>query len=99
MGKHTRRRGCPHDGRAATLGELIHEALRRAIELAVEEELTATLGAAWYARDSARGGYRNGCRGRTLTGPLALTLPRATLLAASGTREWTLTLVPRGPPL
>jgi transposase-like protein len=29
------------------------------------------------------------------TGPLALTLPRATLFAASGTREWTSTLVPR----
>jgi transposase-like protein len=90
--------GCPHDGRAATLGELIHEAVHRAIELAVEEELTAALGAARYGRDTARGGYRNGRRARTLTGPtgpLALTLPRATLFAAPGTREWTSTLVPR----
>ena len=31
----------PHDGRPGTLGELIHEAVRRAIELAVEEELMA----------------------------------------------------------
>jgi putative transposase len=85
MGKPTRKGGCPHDGRAATLGELIHEAVHRAIELAVEEELTAALGSARYGRDAARGGYRNGRRARTLTGPtgpLALTLPRATLFAA-----------------
>ncbi len=98
MGEPTRKGGCPHDGRAATLGELIHEAVHRAVELAVEEELTAALGAARYGRDAARGGYRNGRRARTLTGPtgpLALTLPRAMLFAASGTREWTSTLVPR----
>jgi Transposase, Mutator family len=98
MGKPTREGGCPHEGRAATLGELIHEAVHRAIELAVEEELTAALGSARYGRDAARGGYRNGRRTRTLTGPtgpLALTLPRATLFAASGAREWTSTLVPR----
>jgi hypothetical protein len=33
----------PHDGRLGTLGELIHAAVRRAIELAVEEELMAAL--------------------------------------------------------
>jgi putative transposase len=85
-------RGGP--GRSA----LIHEAVRRAIELAVEEELTAALGAGRYARDVGRGGYRNGCRPRTLTGPtgpLALTLPRATLFMPTGTREWTSALVPR----
>jgi hypothetical protein len=38
MEKHTRKDRCPQDGRAATLGELIHEAMHRAIELAVEEE-------------------------------------------------------------
>jgi transposase-like protein len=98
MGEHSRRDSGPHDGRAGTLGELIHEAVRRAIELAVQEELTAALSAARYARDAARGGYRNGRRTRTLTGPtgpLALTLPRATLFASSGSREWTSTLVPR----
>jgi len=100
MGEPTRKSRCPHDGhgRAGALGELIHDAVRHAIELAVEEELTAALGAARYARDVGRGGYRNGCRARTLTGPtgpLALTLPRATLFAPSGTREWTSTLVPR----
>ena len=58
----------------------------------------AALGAVRYARDAARGGYRNGHRSRTVTGPtgpLALTMPRGTLFAASGTREWTSTLVPR----
>jgi transposase-like protein len=73
-------------------------AVRRAIEVAVEEELTAALGATRYARDVGRGGYRNGCCARTLTGPtgpLALTLPRATLFAVSGTREWRSNLVPR----
>ena len=98
MAKHTRKDRCPQDRRAGTLGQLIHEAVHRAIELAVEEELTAALGAGRYARDLGRGGYRNGRRPRTLTGPtgpLALMLPRATLFAASGTREWTSTLVPR----
>ena len=56
MGKHTRIGGCPHDGRADTLDELIHAAVRCAIELAVEKELTAALGAARYARDAARQG-------------------------------------------
>jgi putative transposase len=98
MEEDIRKAARPYDGRLGTLGELIHEAVRRAIELAVEEELMAALGAGRYARDVARGGYRNGHRSRTVTGPtgpLALTLPRATLFAASGTREWTSTLVPR----
>jgi transposase-like protein len=96
MGEHTRK--SPHQGRQGTLGELIHEAVRHAIEVAVEEELTAALGVTRYTRDAARDGYRNGHRGRTLTGPtgpLALTLPRATLFATSGRREWTSALVPR----
>ena len=36
-GEPTRKGGCPHDGRALALGELIHAAVRRAIEVAVEE--------------------------------------------------------------
>jgi len=98
MAEHTRKDGRLHEGRPGALGALIHEAVRRAIELAVEEELTAALGAGRYARDVGRGGYRNGCRPRTLTGPtgpLALTLPRATLFMPTGTREWMSALVPR----
>jgi putative transposase len=98
MREHTRKDGRLHDGRPGALGALIHEAVRRVIEVAVEEELTAALGTGRYARDVARGGYRNGRRPRTLTGPtgpLALTLPRATLFRPTGMREWASALVPR----
>src|SRR3972149_6510667 len=46
--------------------------------------------------EDRRRGYRNGVKTRTLTGPtgpLALTLPRATLGAPGG--EWRSTIVPR----
>jgi hypothetical protein len=39
MGEHTRIGGRPPDG-TRSLGELIHSAVRRAIEVAVDEELT-----------------------------------------------------------
>ena len=45
MGEHIRMEARPHDGRPGSLGELIHAAVRRAIEVAVDEELTAALGA------------------------------------------------------
>jgi len=98
MGEDTKKAAWPHDGRPGSLGALIHAVVRRAIEVAVEEELTAALGAARYARDVGRGGYRNGHRSRTVTGPtgpLALTLPRATLFTTKDAREWTSALVPR----
>ena len=98
MEEHTRKDGWLHEGQRGALGVLIHEAVRRVIEVAVEEELTAALGAVRYARDVGRGGYRNGHRSRALTGPtgpLALTLPRATLFTATGAREWASALVPR----
>jgi len=66
----------------STLGELIHAAVRRVIEAAVEEELAGALGADRYERETTRRGYRNGTKERTLTGPtgpVPLTLPRATL--------------------
>lgn len=83
------------------LGELIHAQVRVAIEMAVHEELAVALGAGRYERQGGRRGYRNGLKTRTLsgpTGPLALTLPRATLapLAPTGRgREWASTIVPR----
>jgi putative transposase len=98
MDEHTRKGERLHDGQPGALGVLIHEAVRRVIEVAVEAELTAALGAVRYARDVGRGGYRNGHRPRALTGPtgpLGLTLPRATLFTPTGTREWTSALVPR----
>ncbi len=84
--------------RPVLLGELIHEHLRRAIEIAVEEELTTAPPARPYERSGARRGYRNGQKARTVTGatgPLAPTLPRATLFGAAGLREWQSTIVPR----
>src|SRR3989442_444928 len=85
----------PED-RPAALGELIHAQVRVAIETAVHEELAIALGAGRYERHDERRGYRNGVKTRTLTGPtgpLALTLPRATLGAPG--REWRSTIVPR----
>ena len=71
MGEHTRIEGRSSDGQAGSLGELIHAAVRRAIEVAVDEELTAALGARVYERGGDRRGYRNGTKPRTLTGPTA----------------------------
>src|SRR3989475_424948 len=79
-----------------SLSELIHEHVRFAIETAVHEELRAALGTTPYERSDVRRGYRNGTKGQTLTGPtgpVALTLPRATLFA--GAKEWTSRIVPR----
>ncbi len=81
-----------------SLSELIHRHVRIAIEAAVNEELRAALGTTPYERSEARRGYRNGIRERMLTGPtgpVALTLPRATLFSGAGAREWTSTIVPR----
>ena len=85
-----------HELEPASLGELIHQHVRAAIETAVHEELRAVLGTTPYERSEVRRGYRNGTKARTLTGPAgpaALTLPRATLFA--GAKEWTSAIVPR----
>jgi putative transposase len=81
---------------SASLNELIHQHVRVAIETAVHEELRAALGAIPYERHELRRGYRNGTKTRTLTGatgPVALTLPRASLFASG--KEWTSRIVPR----
>jgi putative transposase len=96
MAKRIRKSERLHEPRPPALGELIHEQVRAAIEAAVHEELAIALGAGRYERHGERRGYRNGLRSRTLTGPtgpLALTLPRATLGAPG--REWRSTIVPR----
>jgi putative transposase len=98
MGHGIRNARRVQEPRAVSLGELIHEHVRRAIEVAVEEELTTALAVRPYERSGARRGYRNGQKARTVTGatgPLALTLPRATLFGAAGPREWQSTIVPR----
>jgi putative transposase len=98
VGEHTRTETRPPDGRPGSLGELIHAAVRHAIEVAVDEELTAALGVRPYERGGDRGGYRNGTKARTLTGPtgpLALAVPRARLFTPTGRREWASRLLPR----
>jgi putative transposase len=85
-----------HELEPVSLGELIHQHVRAAIETAVHEELRAVLRTTPYERSEVRRGYRNGTKARTLTGPtapVALTLPRATLFA--GAKEWTSAIVPR----
>jgi len=83
---------------AVPLGALIHDAVRAAIEQAVQEELEQALGARPYERVDVRNGYRNGNRTRTLsgpTGPAELTLPRGTLFTPGGESEWSSKIVPR----
>src|SRR5712692_6419811 len=95
MGKGVRKPGASHESERITLGELIHQHVRLAIETAVHEELRAALGARSYERSDVRRGYRNGTKTRTLTGPsgpVALTVPRATLFGAT---EWSSTILPR----
>ncbi len=98
MAERIKKAGAAHEGRPVALGELIHDAAREAIEIAVHEELAAALGAARYERHGARVGYRNGTKPRILTGPtgpLALTLPRGLMHTPAGAKEWTSTIVPR----
>lgn len=98
MGQSSRTASGRLEGQRVSLGELIHQHVRLAIETAVHEELRATLGATPYERSETRRGYRNGTKERALTGPsgpVALTLPRATLFGTAGAKEWTSTILPR----
>lgn len=84
--------------RGPVLGELIHSAVRVAIEAALDEELQQALGAETYARVMSRIGYRNGTRPRTIsgsTGPLSLSVPRGRLFTGGGEREWQSRMLPR----
>lgn len=58
MGKSIRKPAGAHELTPVSLGELIHQHVRIAIETAVHEELLATLGATPYERSEARRGYR-----------------------------------------
>lgn len=88
----------PHLVVVPRLGELIHDAVRAAIEEAVEAELTESLGVESYERATARRGYRNGGRERTLTGPTGpapIKVPRGILETSAGSREWSSKILPR----
>src|SRR5262245_3860601 len=96
MGKGIREDARAQELEPVSLSGLIHQHVRIAIETAVHEELRAALWTTPYERSDVRRGYRNGTKVRTLTGPtgpVALTLPRATLFA--GAKEWTSKIVPR----
>ena len=96
MGTSMREAARAQDLESLSLSQLIHQEVRVAIEAAVHGELRAALGTTPYERCEFRRGYRNGIKTRTLTGPtgpLPLTLPRATLFA--GAKEWTSRIVPR----
>jgi putative transposase len=99
MGKGIKEEARAQEREPVSLSELIHQHVRAAIEAAVHEELRAALGTSPYERRDVRRGYRNGVRERTLTGPtgpVALTLPRATLFRGAGeTKEWASRIVPR----
>jgi hypothetical protein len=56
MEQGNRKRGPVQGEAAVSLGELIHEHVRRAMETAVHEELGVTLGAAVYERRGDRRG-------------------------------------------
>ena len=66
--------------------------IRETIELVLDEELEAALGAARSERTGSRAGYRNGTITRSLLtehGPQRLTIPRGRLFAEDGTTtEW-----------
>src|SRR5438093_6187424 len=98
MGKGIKEEARAQELEPVSLSELIHQHVRAAIETAVHEELRAALGTSPYERRDVRRGYRNGVRERTLTGPtgpVALTLPRATLFSGAGdVKEWTSRIVP-----
>jgi transposase-like protein len=77
---------------------MIHEAVRAAIERAVDEELEAALGAKAYVRTEERRGYRNGSRTRTLAGPTGkfeMNVPRGTMFTKDGREEWRSKVLPR----
>src|SRR5881628_3143726 len=98
MDKGIRKPAPAHEPERISLGELIHQHVRLAIETAVHEELRAALGTSPYERTEVRRGYRNGTKARTLTGPtgpVALSVPRATLFNVAGAREWTSAILPR----
>jgi putative transposase len=77
----------------------IRERVREVIELILEEEVEAALGAGRSQRVAERCGYRHGRNPRRLTlrtGAVQLTVPRGRLVMSDGSeREWHSQLVPR----
>jgi transposase-like protein len=99
MGERTRKLQRLRDDEPVTLGVLIHDCVREAVEQLVQEELAIALGALKYQRTDERSGYRNGTRRRTLTaqsGPFTMRVPRGMILdEARRKHEWQSNLLPR----
>lgn len=81
------------------LGVLLRTRVREAIQVILDEELTAALGSGWYERVASRMGYRNGSERRCVTtesGPMELDVPRGRMFEEDGsTREFRSQLLPR----
>lgn len=77
----------------------IRERVREVIEMVLQEEVEAALGAGRSRRVAERTGYRHGSKPRKLTlrtGTIHLEVPRARLAESDGgEREWQSRLVPR----
>lgn len=77
----------------------IRERVREIIEMVLQEEVEAALGAGRSQRVAERAGYRHGSKPRRLTlrtGTVQLEVPRARLAETDGReREWQSQLVPR----
>ena len=77
----------------------IRRRVREAIELVLDEELEAALGAGRHERTGERVGYRNGKQQRTVVtehGPTDLQIPRGRLFNDDGSSvEWHTELLPR----
>jgi putative transposase len=82
-----------------TIEAAIRDRIRGMIEMIVDEELEAALGAGRSQRVGARMGYRHGARERQLTtslGKTTITLPRARLKGGDGVEsEWHSRIIPR----
>jgi putative transposase len=99
MGERTRKLERLRDEEPVTLGVLIHDCVREAVEQLVQEELAIALGALKYQRSDERSGYRSGTRRRTLTaqsGPFTMRVPRGVILDEKRRKhEWQSKLLPR----
>lgn len=83
---------------ADTLTEAIRAQVRQTIVQIANEELSAFIGAAAYARTEGRRGYRNGTKTRTLTtsmGPCEFSMPRALVFEGGKRVEWQSAMIPR----
>ena len=81
------------------LGDLLRSRVVEAIQILVDEELSAALGVDRYERAETRRGYRNGSERRELTtemGPVSLDVPRGRLETPDGsTAEFQSSIIPK----